>query len=125
MNKISKKEVGLLVLGIALLLSSNPALGREGRGNSFMRAFGMTVENDGFARSYQDWSRRLSGLTGETGSVGPVLAQGDEGGYGDGFGNIQFPEGWLTNLFSFGGSISSAQVSFAFLPYGYSYRAYR
>jgi hypothetical protein len=124
MNKISKENV-LLVLGIALVLCSTPAMGREGHGDSFMRAFGMKVKSDGFVHSYQNWSHKLAGLTGETDSVGPVLAQGDGGGYGDGFENIQFPEGWLTNLFSFGGSISAAQVSFAFLPYGYAYRGYR
>jgi hypothetical protein len=115
MNRISKKNGCLLILGIALLLSLNPALGREGRGDSFMRAFGMTVKDDSFVHSYQDWSSRLFG-TEDTGRIGPVLAA-----FGDNFDDMQEEPGWLGNLFSFGGSIVINQVSYTFLPYNYTY----
>ena len=128
MNWIGKKNICMLIVGIVLLSSFNPALGREGRGDSFMRAFGMTVSDDSFALSYQDWSHRLAGMTGETGSVGPVLAalgdgDGDGGGFGGNFRrSLQGPQGGLTALFSFGGSIVINQVSYTFLPYIYTYR---
>ena len=126
MNKISKRNAVLLVLCSALLFSSSTALGREGRGHSFMRAFGMTVKTDDIAQSYQDWSRKLAGMTGETGSVGPVLAQGEGGngvGFSFGFGNaIGGQAGWLSSLFSFGTSISTLNVG---VNTPYSYRGYR
>jgi hypothetical protein len=129
MNKISKKSVGVSIIGIALLLSANPALGREGRGGSFMRAFGMTANSDGFVSSYQDWSHRLSSMTGETGSVGPVLAQGDPDGFGERF-RLFFASGGgggragLSSLLSFGNSQTILGVS-VFTPYSYQYRGYR
>lgn len=120
MSTISNKNVALLLLAVLLALSSSSAfgLGRAGRGNSFMRAFGMKVQDDGLVHSYYEWSTTLAGMAGMEDNVGPVTAQ-----YGANFNSLFFNvNGYLTNGLNFMSFNSQNQVSFSFLPYGYVYR---